>query len=153
MTTQAELFKKLKERGAQAQGDDKPALPKFVKFVKDGDFIQLKVTETYVTKAHDPSKNAPAKDKNGNEVPQLNLTGEIMAGGKIKGDDGIERATVEGELVRMSFSNDLLWKLGDALEELGLEEVPVGAVVAAKWDGMFGNTRARNHVVKVVAPE
>lgn len=153
MTTQADLFKKLKERGAQSQGDDKPALPKFVKFKGDGDFIQILVKEAFATVAYDPSTKSAAKGKDGNEIPQLNLTGEIMAGGKVKGDDGIERATIEGEVLRMSFANDLLWKLGAALEELGLDEVPVGAVVAAKWDGMFGNTRARNHIVKVVVPE
>jgi len=158
MTTQAELFKKLKDRAASSQPDgDKPKLPEFIKFRKEGDVIQGTVIETFVTKVWDPANKTAAKDKNGDEIPQLNVTLEVKTGGKIK-EDGIERATNEGEIVRMSFANDLLWKLGSALEELGLDELPVGAAVAAKWTGAYVTpagvvTRAREHDVRVKVAE
>lgn len=154
MTTQKELFASLKGRSTStsAEGEREP-LPPFIKYVMQGDTIQGVVVDTYVTTAWNPKEKAPQKDKNGDEVPQLNITLKLTHnGGKVKDENGGERPALAGETVRQSFSNDLLWKLNDSLQELGLDEVPVGLIIASRWEGMFVNskgetTRAREHKV------
>ena len=154
MTTQKELFEQLKNRSAAASSGEREAFPPFVRFEVQGDVIQGVVLDTYVTKAYDPSTKSAAKDKNGNEVPQLNVTLELNHdGGIVKGEDGRNRQAKAGEKVRQAFANDLLWKLGGALGELGIDELPVGAVVASKWEGQFNGGRAREHAVIVKVGE
>lgn len=131
MTTQAELLKSLRNRKASASSDD--AKPEAIGFKNQGDKIQGIVKEVQAGTVWDRITKAPKKDKNGNEIPQLVLTLELE----------------DGTLRRQFFANDLLWKLSDALEELGLEEVPIGAIVGSAWIGMWNNTLAREHVVKI----
>lgn len=131
MTTQAELLKSLRNRGAAASSD--APLPEVIKFNKQGDKIQGIVKEVYVGTMKDHRTKAPITDAQGNPKPQLVLTLEME----------------DGTLRRQFFANDLLWKLSDALEELELEEVPIGALVGSSWVGMWKDTLAREHVVKV----
>lgn len=137
LTTQKELFNQLKNRGGASKSDE--PLPPFIKFNAMGDVIQGVVVDTYVTKAWDPVNKAAQKDKNGDEIPQLNVTLQMEAG-----------------VFRQSFQGDLLWKLGAALSDLGLDELPKGAIVASKWESMFEKngvkTRAREHAVIVKVP-
>lgn len=153
MTTQKELFAKLKARGPQQASDDRPPLAPFIKFRNEGEPIQGEVIDTFVTTAWDPKTKAKALDKNGNEVPQLTVTLKLHTDkGEVR-EDGKRRDPVQGETVRQGFTNDLLWKLQAALEEQGLEELPNGAVIASVWEGKFGNTNARDHKVIVKVAE
>lgn len=134
MVTQAELFKSLKQKGTASS----TPLPDFIGFKQEGQLIRGIVTDVYVTTVWDKVAGGPKKDKNGNDVPQLNIT--------LKMEDG--------ELKRQSFANDLLWKLTAALEALGLEEVPIGYELASKWTGMHppkttGGYSARDHQVGI----
>lgn len=134
MTTQAELFKRLQQ---SAGSGEKKELPPFVKFEGQNIPIQGIVKEVYVGKEWDPQLKGPAKDKNGNEKPQINLTLELE----------------DGRVVRQGFAGNLLFKLGQALQEAGLDEVPVGALVGSAWTGMWeppnGGRKAREHTVKI----
>lgn len=129
MATQMELLKALRAKAPAAQ-EDRPA---WIKFSAQNEPIQGIVKEVYATTVYDPNTKSAALDKQGNEKPQLTVTLELE----------------DGTLRRQAFQGDLLWKLSDALEELGLEELPVGALVGSAWIGMWNNTRAREHTVKV----
>lgn len=134
MTTQAELFKRLRQGSSSGEKKD---LPPFIKFEGQNKPIQGIVKEVYVGSEWDPNLNAPAKDRNGNEKPQVILTLELE----------------DGRLVRQGFAGNLLYKLNEALQVEGLDEVPVGALVGSAWTGMWTNPRggrsAREHTVKI----
>lgn len=156
MTTQKELLAQLKNRAA-VSGDNKEPLPPFVRFRLEGDSIQGVVKDVFITTAWSPRTKSVMLDKQGNEVPQMNVTLELAHDAWIK-EAGKFVEVKAGTLVRQGFSMDLLWKLSDALDELGLDELPVGAIIASKWEGMFVNkagevTSARDHKVIVKVAE
>lgn len=131
MTTQAELLKQLKaKRASQSSSGERPD---WIKFSEKNVPIQGFVKEVYATTVWDPNTKAPALDKNGDTKPQLTITIELE----------------DGTLRRQAFHGDLLWKLTDVLEEQNLEEVPIGAFIGSAWIGMWNNTRAREHTVKL----
>lgn len=130
MATQMELLKALRAKAPTAGGEERPA---WIKFSEQNVPIQGIVKEVFATTVYDPHTKAPAVDKNGDTKPQLTVTLELE----------------DGTLRRQGFQGDLLWKLSDALEELGLEELPIGALIGSAWIGMWNNTRAREHTVKI----
>lgn len=132
MTTQAELFKRL-----QQNSGEKKELPPFIKFEGENKPIQGIVQEVYVGTEYDPQTRSARKDKNGNDRPQITLTLKLE----------------DGRVVRQGFSGNLLFKLSQALQEAGLEEVPIGTLVGSAWTGMWtppnGGRAAREHTVKI----
>lgn len=134
MTTQAELFAKLK--GSAGTGERKE-LPPFIKFEGQNMPIQGVVQDVFVTKEWDPNTRSARLDKNGKEKDQINLTLKLE----------------DGRVVRQGFAGNLLFKLMEAVFEAGLEEVPVGALVGSAWTGMWqnpnGGRSAREHTVKI----
>lgn len=140
MTTQAELLKSLRQK-KETVGEP---LPEFIAFggakgQPMGTVIQGVVTEVFVTSVWDGKKKARKLDAQGNEIPQLTITLQMA--------DGTKR--------RQGFAQDLLWKLSAALEEHGLEEVPIGWEIASQWAGMVelkSGYEAKDHIVQVRNP-
>jgi hypothetical protein len=138
MTTQADLFKKLQAGGNTGNGAPRP---EFIKFTEQNVPIQGVVKEVYVGTEYNPDTRGPRLDKAGNPLPQVTLTLELE----------------DGTLRRQGFAGDLLRKLSRALQDQGLEEVPIGALVGSAWtgwwqrevDGVKVGRQAREHVVKV----
>lgn len=135
MTTQAELLKNLRAKRENQQAAASVERPEWIKFKEKNSPIQGFVKEVYATTVWDPGTKSAAVDKNGDPKPQLTVTLELE----------------DGTLRRQAFQGDLLWKLTDALDELGLEELPVGAFIGSAWIGMWNDTRAREHMVKIKA--
>lgn len=146
LTTQKELFERLKQQGSKGSSSDEP-LPKFIKFTGQGAPIQGVVQSVWVGSEYDPENKRAAVDKNGNEIPQITLTIKLTQ------DYADAKA---GDVRRQGFSRDMLRKLSAALEENNLDEVPTGWEIASAWVGMWENPRggrsAREHAVQLRKP-